>query len=152
MSKKQIALFSISLMAVLAMAVSAFANPGWGRGGPQLTPEKQAAVEKIFDKYQDKFVELRSELWAKHTQLEAQMKAENPDQKVIESLTDDIVKLRMDMYKNRTQMRDELTKETGFEFGRGGCGGPGNGARGGCPGGGSGGAAPCGPSGCPNAG
>lgn len=167
MSKKQIALFSLSLMAVLAMSVSAFAGPGWGRGGgPQLTPEKQAAAEKIFEKYQVKFVELREQLWAKHTQLQAQMSAEKPDQKTIEGLTDEIVKLRMDMYKNRTDMRDELTKETGLEFGsgaggcpgqgggRGGCGGPGYGARGGCGGPGQGGygAGPCGAGGCPNAG
>ena len=108
----------------------------WGINGmySQLTPEKQAVVDKIFDKYQPQFTQLRDQIWAKHATLQAMVNGGNADEKKISKLTTDITNLRDTMFDTREAMRAELEKATGIvafdgrgRGYRGDCYGPGSG-------------------------
>lgn len=151
MNRKNITITALAAVLVVAMAAMAYAGPGYGKGQrgnsmndiySQLTPEKQAAVDSIFDKYQSKFSDLRDAMWAKQSTLQAMVNGGQADEKKITSLTKDISSLRKEMRDTRDEMRAELEKETGLvAFGGAGkgcarfqqsCGG-------GCPGNGQGG-------------
>ncbi|QGY40092.1 periplasmic heavy metal sensor [Pseudodesulfovibrio cashew] len=153
MTKKNITITSLAAVLVLAMSAFAFAGPGYGRGGcggpgygqgaayTQLTPEKQAAVDKIYEKYDGKFDELRTEMWTKRATLQAMINGGNADEGKIGKLTTDLTNLRDKMWDLRKSMSDELVKETGIEgfgygYGRGACSGFRGAARsnGDCPG------------------
>ena len=151
---RNITITALAAAMVLTMAALSFAGPGYGRGGPgygaksaysQLTPEKQAAVEKIYEKYDAQFTELRNRMWTKQSTLQAMVNGGNADEKKIGSLTADISNTRTQMLNLRKTMSDELVKETGIAAGYGPCsaygqdsrfGGNGHGRRG--PGGGRG--------------
>jgi len=113
MSKKNITITALAGVLVLAMAAMSFAGPGYGRGfggcggpgsGPngaysQLSPEKQAAVDKIYEKYDAQFDELRTAMWTKHSTLQAMINGGDANEKKIGKLTAEISDLR-------TKMRD----------------------------------------------
>ena len=138
MNKQNIAIAALAAFLVISMTAMAFAAPGQGRGAnrgngfqcngaySQLTPEKQQAVDVIFDKYEPKFDELRTQMWAKHSVLQAMVNGGDADEKKISGLVADITKLRDQMRDTRDAMRAELEKETGIVGfggrGRGGCG------------------------------
>lgn len=134
MTRKNVTITALAAVLVLAMAAFAVAGPGYGRGnggacggpgyGPgnmysQLTPEKQAAVEKIFDKYTVKFSELRDQMWTKRATLQAMVNGGNADEAKIGQLTADISNLRQQMWDTRDAMAAELEKETGITAGNG---------------------------------
>jgi zinc resistance-associated protein len=161
--KKRSFIVMAALAAVLALSAVSFAGPGYGHGrGPgmgfydNLTPEKQAAVDKIFDKHHKKLVDLREQYWAKSTELEALTASGKAERADIQGLVADLSKVRVQMDQERETLFTELSKETGVKFGRGMGYGPGMGA-GGCGGMGPGmgrGMGPgmgYGPAGCPNA-
>lgn len=148
MNTRNISITAMAAILVLGMTAMAFAGPGYGRGagacgGPgygmgygngyaQLTPEKQQAVDAISDKYDAKFDELRSQMWTKHSVLQAMVNAGNADEKKISSLVADISKLRDQMRDTRVAMITEIQKETGLNafgprFGQGRGQGPGQG-------------------------
>lgn len=153
---------AVALVALVSMSAFAFAAPRGGRGPvgdpyAALTPEKQAAVNKILDKHHLKLQELREQIWAKHTELQALSQSGKAERADIQSLVSDISKLRTAMNTERDALRADLEKETGVKafghgyhrggygggYGGGDCGG-GYGPRGGmggygagsCPGGG----------------
>jgi len=140
MSKKNITITALAAVLVMSMAAFAVAGQGYGRGGcpgygsgayNQLTPEKQAAVDKIFESYRPKFTELRNEMWTKHATLQAMVNGGEADEKKIGKLTSELTELRDTMWNMREKMAVELEKETGIK---------GFGARSygrGCPGGGA---------------
>ncbi|WP_319541919.1 periplasmic heavy metal sensor [uncultured Pseudodesulfovibrio sp.] len=146
MNKKNITITALAAVLVLSMAAMAMAGQGYGRGHgggygcggngvySQLTPEKQVAVDKIFDKYQPKFTELRDQIWAKHATLQAMVNGGNADEQKISKLTTDITKLRDQMRDTRDAMQVELEKETGIVAfnGRGQGRGQGRGYNGDC--------------------
>jgi len=129
MTKKNITIAALAAVLVMAMSAVSFAGPGYGRGcdgsGPgvgysQLTPEKQAAVDKIVDSYSKQFTELRDQMWTKRATLEAMVNGGNADEKKIGSLVSDISGLRTKMRDLRDKMSDELEAETGIAgFARG---------------------------------
>jgi len=130
MNKKNITITALAAALVLAMAAWSFAGPGYGRGcgGPgngmnniysQLAPEKQAAVDKIYEKYSPKFTELRNQMWTKQSMLQALVNGGDADEKKIGKLTADISNLRTRMWDIRGAMSDELVKETGIVAGGG---------------------------------
>ena len=151
---RNITITALAAALILTMAAWSFAAPGYGRGGPgsgangtfsQLTPEKQAAVDKIYEKYNVKFTELRNEMMTKQATLQAMVNGGNADEKKIGSLTTDISKVRTQMWELRETMSSELVKETGIVTGSGygscpayGQGGQGGNGRGGWHGGGRG--------------
>ncbi|QJB55425.1 Spy/CpxP family protein refolding chaperone [Pseudodesulfovibrio sp. zrk46] len=133
MTKKNITITALAAVLVMAMAAFSFAGPGYGKGYgrgcggngygnslySQLTPEKQAAVDKIYEKYFGQFQELRTEMWTKHSTLQAMINGGNADEKAIGKLTADISKLRDKMVDTRQNMAAELEKETGVVVGNG---------------------------------
>lgn len=159
MTKKNLTTMTMAMILVLAAAGFAFAGPGYGPGsgrggcgawsgqaGPQgwygqLTPEKQAAVEKIFESYRGKFGEVRTAMQAKRSVLQAMINGGQADEKKITKITQDINSLRDKMFDLRQALSDDLVKETGIEtarLGRGygsayNCAGPGYGSEN-CPG------------------
>jgi zinc resistance-associated protein len=134
MNKKNISTTVLAAALVLALASWSVAGPGYGRGGcggsgwganpySELTPEKQAAVETIYAKYDGQLDELRDAMFAKHATLEAMINGGKADEKKIASLVTEMRTLRDKMHDLRTAMNDELVKETGIAprggFGRG---------------------------------
>lgn len=144
MTKKNVTITALAAVLILSMAAWAVAGPGYGRGGcggnsmyEQLTPEKQAAVDKIVEKYSGQLSELRNQMWTKHATLQAMVNGGEADEKKIGKLTAELTDLRDKMYDTRKSMSDELVKETGITAGRGFGSCPSYG-RSGCPGGGGG--------------
>lgn len=149
MTKKNITITALAAVLVLAMAAWSVAGPGYGRGGcggpgygansvySQLSPEKQAAVDKIYEKYNGQFTELRNEMWTKHSTLQAMVNGGDADEKKIGKLTAEITELRDKIWNVRQQMSDELVKETGITAGGGYGSCPAYGQAS-CPGGGQG--------------
>lgn len=134
MTKKTL-MITIALAAMLSMAAMAYAGPGYGRGGgcggygygngaySQLTPEKQAAAEKIFDKFRAKQTALHDKAVAARIKLDAIANSGTPDEKRIDELVAEMSSLRNQMWENRTAMAKEFEAETGLQFsGRGGRG------------------------------
>lgn len=148
MTKKNITTVALTLALVMAVAGFALAGPGgqggqgyygrgtcgaWG-GGPgngglravygQLTPEKRAAVDKIFESYRGKFAEVRDAMVTKHALLEAMVNGGQADEKKIAGVVGEMTKLRDRMFTLRQGLRADLSKELGIElpaagFGRG---------------------------------
>lgn len=129
MSKKNLSITALAAALILSMAAFAVAGPGYGRGfaggcggpgyGPnaaysQLTPEKQAEVQAIFDKYEPQFEGVRNQMWAKRSVLQAMVNGGKADEKAITGLVNDISKLRDQMWNLRKAMSDELVKATGI--------------------------------------
>lgn len=140
MSKRSVMVIA-SLAALLAFSAVAFAGQGRGPGGGMgslyagLTPEKQAAVDKIFEKHQKKIFELREQYWAKDTELDALTSSGKAEKADIQSLVADMSKIRLQLDQERQALAAELSKETGVKFGPGSGFGPGMGfGPGGCPG------------------
>ena len=146
MTKKNLSVTTMALMLVLAMAGFAAAGPGYGPGngrggcgawgaqaGPQgwygqLTPEKQAAVQKIFENYRPKFDEVRTSMQAKHNVLRAMVNGGQADEQKITKITQDISNLRDKMFNLRQALNNDLSKETGINVAQMGRGfGPGQG-------------------------
>ncbi len=130
MTKKNITTTALAAVLVLSISAFAFAGPGYGRGGgcggpggdstySQLTPEKQEAVNKIVDKYSEQFKEIRTEMWTKHSTLQAMVNGGQADEKKIGKLTAEVTQLRDKMWDLRDKMSDELVKETGITAGNG---------------------------------
>ncbi|MGE4423763.1 MAG: Spy/CpxP family protein refolding chaperone [Pseudodesulfovibrio sp.] len=138
MSKKHITISALAAALVLSMAAFAVAGPGYGHGyagacggpgyGPgaaysQLTPEKQAEVKAVVDKYEPQFETVRNQIWAKRSTLQAMVNGGQADEKAITKLVTDISSLRNKMGDLRAAMSDELVKATGIAaFGT--CPGP----------------------------
>jgi len=166
MTKRNITSMALALALVMAVASFAVAGPG-GRGGmgmgyerggcgayadgpglrglyDQLTPEKKAAVDKIFESYRTKFSEVRDAMRTKHAVLEAMVNGGQADEKKIGKIVADMGSLRDQMFELRKNMRADLSKELGIDLAQvgPGCGGPGFGGNGfgpdDCPGAGQG--------------
>lgn len=100
----------------------------------QLTPEKQAAAEKVFETYGEKFSTLRDKMQVKRLTLESLVNSGKADEAKIEKLVGDISKLRDEIIGAREQMGKDLEKATGIamaqnqsNFGPGNCPGYGSG-------------------------
>lgn len=140
MTKKNITITALAAVLVMAMTAISFAGPGYGRGGcpgsgpgvgySQLTPEKQAAVDKIVESYSKQFTELRDQMWTKHATLQAMVNGGNADEAKIGKLTSEISGLRTQMWDLRDKMSAELEAETGIAGFARGASCPGGGQRG----------------------
>ena len=122
MTKKNITIIALTGALVLAMTAMAFAGPGWGRGAgcateaayANLTPEKRAEVDAVYEKFQAKFSELRKEMWTKHATLQAMVNGGDADEKKIAQLAGDITDAKDAMWSLRKDMADEVTEITGI--------------------------------------
>lgn len=148
---KRKVLISMIVVLTLAIASVAMARNGYQQAGyhngnwaayNQLTPEKQQQVQAIFKKYEDTFQTLKSQQWAKSTELNALVNSGKADKDTIHALVKELTDIREKVYAEHQKMADELEKETGLTFpsmGQGfgkGSRGCGSYRQGGCPGGG----------------
>lgn len=131
------ALATTMLTASLAMArpggQAGPAGPGGGPGyGPcgaayaQLSPEKQAALQKLQEAYFAKTAQLRADIGVKRAELNALSVTGNPDQAKIQALSKDLGDLVGKLTAERVQFRAQVAKEIG-PTGLAGCGGFGGG-------------------------
>lgn len=150
MNKK--ALVPMIIVLILAVASVAIARNGYQQSGyhggnweayNQLTPEKQQQVQTILKKYEDVFQSLKSQQWAKRTELNALVESGKADKDTIHALVQELSQIRDKVFTEHKKMADEIEKETGITFpsmgqgfgkGNRGCG---NYRQGECPGGGS---------------
>ena len=101
--------------------------PGMGGGWGQLSPEKQAAFQKIHDAFAAKTAQLRADLGVKMAELNALSVAAAPDQAKIDAVTKQIGDLQGKLLSERTQFRIQVAKEVGAGVAGGGCPGMGGG-------------------------
>ncbi|NDV25456.1 Spy/CpxP family protein refolding chaperone [Desulfovibrio sp. JC010] len=125
--KKKIVIPVVAIM-VLTIAGTAMAGGGYQRGnndcfrnGPrqifeQLTPEKQQEVKAIFKKHQDEFQTIKTQMWAKRTELNALVDSGKADQKTISKLVQEMVELKTKGYNLRKQVNEEIETATGIEM------------------------------------
>lgn len=131
--KKKIVIPIVAVM-VMTMAGTAMARGGNNRGehygyqnGPrqifeQLTPEKQQEVKAIFEKHQDEIQNIRTQMWAKRTELNALVDSGKADQKTITKLVKEMTDLRTKRFDLRKQVDDEIETATGIAMPLRGCG------------------------------
>ncbi|CCO22508.1 Spy/CpxP family protein refolding chaperone [Maridesulfovibrio hydrothermalis] len=127
--KKKIILPVIAIL-VLATAGAAMARGGYQNGKQyskghifsQLTPQKQQQVEAIFNKYETKLETIKSQMWAKRTELNALVNSGNADTKTIKTLVSDISGLRNQNFSLRKQISSEIEQATGIVMPVGGQG------------------------------
>lgn len=147
----------LAIMAILVVAAVAQAQPeqappaqqqygcpyAKGQAVQPLSPEKQEAVQKAYEEFQDKMEPLRDDMWAYHTELDALSRA-GADQKTIVDLVEKMRDVRKQIYAQQQDLRtklDAIGVPAGFGRGCGGYGSGMMGPRGGCgygPGGGPG--------------
>lgn len=107
-------------VASVAMARNGYRNAGYHNGNwaayEQLTPEKQTQVQEIIKKYESTFQALKSEQWAKHTELKALVDSGKADKNTIHSLVQELTEVRSKLYTEHKKMAEEIEKETGLVF------------------------------------
>lgn len=143
--KSRLMILSVALVAMLAAASLAMANP-YGRGPgawmPDIPQEKQEQVAKMYREGRQTLYELEARKWAKQAELNAILAAPKPDNSKIEALAKEIGTLSSMVYQERVALQQRIFKETGVNlplaggpgFGPGGCpmmGGQGVGPKGG---------------------
>lgn len=107
--------------------------PGYGYNMSQLSPEKQAAFQKLHDDFAAKTEQLRANLGVKRAELYALAVSSNPDQAKIDALTKEIGDMQGQLLAARVQFRTQVNKEIGPNvmgwggMGRGGMGWGGHG-------------------------
>ena len=140
----------IVLVAALAIPVLA-QGPGMGRdrtmkgygpGGPgdqprygawdeKLTDEQKAQLDKLHQKFYDDTAQLRSQIAAKHSELNILMNTSNPDLEKAKGLQKEVSDLKGKMAQERINLQFEMRKinpDARFGMGHGrGMGGPGRG-------------------------
>ena len=125
---------ALALAAVLGLAGMASAQ-GHMAGGPGmqgghmygLTPEKQAAAQKIYAEHGAATAQLRQQLFAKQSELNAQLYGGAADDKKVQALTKEIGDLNAKLLEAQVAMKRQLAKEgipaMGMGMGMaGGCG------------------------------
>ena len=131
--KKKIMIPIVAVM-VMTMAGTAMArgcyqqsgNSGYRNGlyqiFEQLTPEKQQEVKAIFKKHQDELQTIKTQMWAKRTELNALVDSGKADHKTITKLVKEMTELRTKNYNLRVQLNEEIETATGIEMPIRGCG------------------------------
>ena len=111
----------LALVAVLGLSGVASAHGGNdGRGNGRmgghditagLTPEKQAAVQKLQADHLAATAPLRQQLIAKKSELNAQLYSNTPDDKKIQALTKEVCDLSNKLFEAKVNLRKQLVKE-----------------------------------------
>ncbi len=91
-----------------------------------LTPEKQAAAQKIYAEHNAATAQLRQQLFAKQSELNAQLYGGATDDKKVQALTKEIGDLNARLFESQVNLKRQLAKEGipamgGMGMG-GGCG------------------------------
>lgn len=125
---------SLALAAVLGLAGLASAQgpagPGMGMNGgygmmgghgmgmlPNLSPEKQAVVQKLYADYHTTTAPVRQQLLAKQSELSALYYGGTADTKKFQALSREIGDLNASLYQAQANLRNQLAKEGVPAFG-----------------------------------
>lgn len=118
----------LAALLVLGLAATALAQ-GFGRGYgygmmggngyAQLTPEKQAAVDRLVAEHEKAMAPLREQLFARNAELRALENQQNPDLKAVNAAASEVGTLRGRMFDEAQAFRDKVAKETGWTMGPG---------------------------------
>ncbi|KHK00352.1 periplasmic heavy metal sensor [Desulfovibrio sp. TomC] len=76
-----------------------------------LTPEKQAAVQKIHADFNAVTASLRQQLTSKQYELNAQIYSATPDDKKVQALTKEVSDMRAKLFEAQVALQGRLTKE-----------------------------------------
>jgi len=94
-----------------------------------LTPEKQAAAQKIYADHNAATVQLKQQLFAKQSELNAQLYGGATDDKKVQALTKEISDLNAKLFESQVNLKRQLAKEgipamggMGMGMGMGGMG------------------------------
>lgn len=141
MKRNQIAALALIAFSTLAFgSSSALARPHWGNhggmwqsGAAQLTPEQQAAAQKIHSEHYTQTSALRQQLMAKRYEYNALLAATAPDSAKIEAVAREMATLNQTLDEQRVKY-DLALAQAGIPRGAGagyGCDGGGGYHRGG---------------------
>jgi len=121
---KRITGLTLALALVALLGFSGLANAqmmGPGMMGGQgmmggnmmmnLSPEKQAAAQKIYADFNTKTATMRQQLTAKQYELNAQLYNATPDDRKVQALTKDIADLNAKVFEAQVALQNQLTKE-----------------------------------------
>jgi len=98
-----------ALVFVFVMAGSAMAmNHG---KGPDLAPEKQAVVDKAHEEFAAATADLRKQIFAKESALNAEIYGEKIDEKKVEALVSEINALHAKVYAEQVKLRKKMAQE-----------------------------------------
>ncbi len=122
MRVKTLGIAALALTTLMTTSSLALARNGDGKGPGagygcagmvQLTPEQQAAFQKLHDAYATKTAQLRADLGVKMAELNAATVAANPDQGKIDALTKQIGEMEGKLLSERALFRQQVAKEVG---------------------------------------
>lgn len=87
-------------------------GPGWQH--PEISPEKQAAFDKIATDFEAKMRPLRNDMWAKRTELDYLARTSNADAKAISKLVGELKNLREKAQALQAEYAAKLSKDLGI--------------------------------------
>jgi zinc resistance-associated protein len=76
-----------------------------------MSPEKQAAAQKIYADFNAKTASMRQQLTAKQYELNAQLVSATPDDKKVQALTKEIADLNVKLFEAQVALQNQLNKE-----------------------------------------
>lgn len=94
-----------------------------------LSPEKQAVVQRLYSEHHQATIQLRQQLFVKHSELNAQLYGGNTDDMRVQVLTREISDLNARLFENQVKLHRQLVRE-GVPIGGMGYGGMGYGGMG----------------------
>ncbi|WP_027191425.1 periplasmic heavy metal sensor [Fundidesulfovibrio putealis] len=108
----------VALLGLSGLANAQMMGPGM-MGGPQmmggpmygLTPEKQAAAQKLYADFNAKTATLGQQSNAKQYELNVLLNTPNPDDKKIKSLSKEIADLNSKFYEAQAAFQNQLARE-----------------------------------------
>jgi zinc resistance-associated protein len=119
-----LALFFITTFTGFALAQGHGMMGGMGN----MNPEKHAAMQKIHADFNAATADLNKQLFAKESELNAELYADKPDDKKVDALTKEIGELNARIYAERVKMHKAMAREGivpgkghGMMGGKGGC-------------------------------
>lgn len=99
----------LALAILLGLAGASF---GMDHGkGPELTPEKQAVVDKVHEDFAAATADLKKQIFAKESALNAELYGDKTDDKKVEALVGEINALHGKIYAEKVKMQKIMAKE-----------------------------------------
>ncbi len=115
---------TIATMLTLAL-VTAFAGlasaQGMMDGMGNMTPEKHATMQKLHADFATATADLKKQVFAKESELNAILYGEKADDKKVEALTSEINALNAKIYAEQVKMHKQMAKEGIMPMGGKGC-------------------------------